>query len=475
MNPAVIMIAYMALTISIGLYLTKTNKGVQEFFVAKRGLGVILAIPLLFAEMIAGAGTIGNAADAFKFGFSSVWMNWGMAIGCVLFVLLATTFYRVAGLKMGAISVPEAYRVLFDAKTRTAMLFIVLIVYAILFAMQMPAASAILAPMFGVSKTIAGWAVAAIFIVMTMTGGLRGLAWMNIVHSFVMYLGMGITAWIAVGYVGGFAQMKATLPATFFSFAQPSFGTVLAWILGTAIGFFCSASVVGVTFGGKSLKVCQKATVLAGILVLPFALAPAIIGMAAKTQLPTIAANTALFSMANHISPLIGGIAAMAIIAAIFSTAPGLLLIAVSTLTRDFYKVYLKPDASDGQQLVFSRIMIVVVGVVATYLGMQAQSILAQCLGAFQIRSVAGLVLVMALLWPRVNSNAAFWSILGGGLLAAGWHFAGSPFGVAPLWPSAVLGVGLLVILTLLSKEPVSEGYKRYQAALEEAKADGTL
>ncbi len=55
-------------------------------------------------------------------------------------------------------------------------------------------------------------------------------------------------------------------------------------------------------------------------------------------------------------------------------------------------------------------------------------------LGAFQIRSVVGVVLLAALAWPRVNNRAAFWSMMGGGIVAAGWFFAGNPFGIAPLW-----------------------------------------
>lgn len=103
------MFSYLVLTTLIGLYLFKTNKSIQEYVVAKRGLGIMLIIPLLFAEVIAGGGTIGNAAEAFKMGFSSVWANWGMVVGCLAFVVLVAKFYRVAGSKLGVMSVPEAY------------------------------------------------------------------------------------------------------------------------------------------------------------------------------------------------------------------------------------------------------------------------------------------------------------------------------------------------------------------------------
>lgn len=475
MSPAIIMIAYMVLTIVIGLYLTKTNKTIQEFFVAKRGLGITLIIPLLFAELIAGAGTIGNAASAFSSGFSSVWANWGMAIGCFLFVVFVAKFYRVVGAKMGVMSVPEAYKVLFDTKTRLVLLLIVCVVYGIIFAQQPTAAASILSPMFGVNYEVMVWLTAAFFIILTLTGGMKGLAWMNVVHSFVMYVGMGIAAWACLKQVGGYSVLQAKLPATYFSFAQPDIWTVIAWGIGTALSFLAAATVVGVCFGAQSLKKANYGILLGGFLVIPFALMPALIGMAAKVQMPTIKASTALFSMANFTGPWIGGIAAMAIIAAIFSTAPALLLIVSTTLTRDLYKGIIKPEATEADQMKFSRIAILILGIICTFLGMKATSILGQMLGAFQIRSVAAVVLAAALLWPRVNATAAFWASVAGGTLAAVWHFAGSPFGIAPLWPSCALGLALLVILTLMAKEPVSEGYKKYQAALKEAELDGTL
>jgi len=465
------MFSYLVLTTLIGLYLFKTNKSIQEYFVAKRGLGIILVIPLLFAELIAGAGTIGNAAEAFKMGVSSVWANWGMVVGCLVFVFLVAKFYRVAGSKLGVMSVPEAYRILFDTKTRLVIMVILVVVYANIFALQPVAAASVLSPMFKIGPVLMAWIIGILFIVMTVTGGLRGLAWMNVVHSIVMFLCMGVAAWYSVDAVGGYGVLQAKLPETFFSFAQPDIWTVIAWCVGTAVSFFAAATVAGVCFGAQSLKKARIGIAIAGFLIIPFALMPALIGMSAKVAMPAIPANTALFAMSSSVGPWIGGLAAMAIIAAIFSTAPALLLIIATTVTRDFF-LLIRKEASDKEQLRFSQIMAVVIGLFATYLGMQVSSILGQMLGAFQIRSVAGIVLVAALFWPRVTPNAAFWSTIIGGGVAFFWHLTGSPFGWAPLWPSLLTGVPVLVILTMISKDKVSPGYAKYAEALKKAETE---
>ena len=158
----------------------------------------------------------------------------------------------------------------------------------------------------------------------------------------------------------------------------------------------------------------------------------------------------------------------MAIIAAIWSTAPSLLMVISGTFTKDFYRVVIKPDATEKQQMRFSYVVIVIAGVLGTWLGLGAKSILNQMLGAFQIRSIVGIVLLAALVWPRVNSRSAFWSMLLGGLTAAVWFFAGSPFGVAPLWPGALVCLVVLVPLTLMSKQKISDGYQKYLDAQKE-------
>ena len=73
-------------------------------------------------------------------------------------------------------------------------------------------------------------------------------------------------------------------------------------------------------------------------------------------------------------------------------------------------------------------------------------------LGAFQIRSIAGIVLLAALLWRRVNGVSAFWSLLSGGVTAAVWFFLKSPLGIAPLWAGALVCIAILIPVSLCSK-----------------------
>jgi SSS family solute:Na+ symporter len=467
-------VLYFAITAAIGMWMMRKKGTVADFFVAKKGLSWVLIIPLLFAEMIAGAGTVGNAGDAFRYGISSVWMNWGMSLGVIFVLVTVAVFYRVMGNKKNVISVPEAFKNRFDQKTRMVMMAILVLVYIMLFAMQPIAAASILAPMLGMSKMTLVWIMGFLFVALTVTGGMKGLAWMNVLHSTVMYIALGLVAFVSIKAAGGIGHMQAVLPAGYFEFTKPSLGIVIGTALGTCLSFACAATVVSTIFGGLTMNDVKKGFWGASILVFIFALFPALIGISAKVVMPNAAPASVLYTMAKYSGDIWGVLAAMGVLAAILSTAPALLLITATMLSRDFFKTF-KPEATEKQEMIFGKASMVVLGIIATYMGMNATSILAGLVGAFNIRAIAGLVLVVALFWPRVDSRAAFWSMLLGGLTAGYWHFAGNPYAISSLWPSLIVGIPILLVLTLMAKKPESDGYLVYKQALDESNAEGGI
>jgi Na+/proline symporter len=135
-----------------------------------------------------------------------------MSVGCIFVVILAAKFYRVMSSEKGVMSIPEAYKNIFEDRSRTVLLIIVVIVYGILYSSQPVAAASIIAPMIGSDVTVTALVISAIFILVTLFGGMKGIAWMNVVHSAVMFIGMFIVMFKSVGSVGGVAAMQAALP-----------------------------------------------------------------------------------------------------------------------------------------------------------------------------------------------------------------------------------------------------------------------
>ena len=212
MTAFIVVMAYIVITTLVGWSLSNKGKNsddTKSFFLAKKNLGPVLICFLMFGEMVAGSSTVGSATTAFGSGLSSVWTNWGQALGVIVFVFTVSKFYRVAS-HNGAFSVPEAFEFRFDHRTRMVVMVIVMVVYGIMFAMQPRAAAAVLAPMIRVDVTLMAWVMGGIFILQALVG-LRGIAGMNIVHATVLYVGVGLVAALAFCEVGDLEALRALL------------------------------------------------------------------------------------------------------------------------------------------------------------------------------------------------------------------------------------------------------------------------
>ena len=469
----IILIAYIVITICIGFYLNSRNKGTKDFFVAAGGLAIPQIMALLFAELIAGAGTVGVAADAYRYGVRAVWVNWGMSLGCFIFIFTIAGLMKAISVRRNVMSVAEVYHHLFDSRSRLVMTLIVTAAYSIMFSTQPVAAAAIISPLLGgVDPALCAWGVTIVFLVLTLSGGLHGLANMNVLHSFVMYVGLGIIAVLAIKAAGGIGHITATLPPEYFDLGQPSPWQAFSWSFGSAISVVAAATVANATFAAKSIKHATFGIFLAAVLVVIFAVFPCFIGIAARIVLPDIPVNNALFLMANRIGPVFGGIASMAIIAAIFSSAPAHLLLISATVTKDFYIPFINKEATEKQQMRFTRIVIVVVGIAATFFGLRSSSILTQIMSALQIRSIAGAVLIVAVYWRKTNNTGVFWSLIVGGALSPLWNYMGNPFGIPSLYPSLILGLIVLFVISLAVKQKEEPAHDKAKRIVAEYKAE---
>ena len=462
-------LAYLVVMLGFSFYYSRRNVGTKDYFIAKGDLGVVMVTSLIFAEIIAGAVTVGAATTGFTTGLSSVWVNWGCMVGIVLFLLISANFFRAMNRIKGAMTIPICYEYLFSRRCRLVMLFVTVLSYLILFSTQPVAVASIFSGILGVDKTVVIWACGIIFVLMAIFSGLKGIAVMNIINSLLLYIGMTVVAFQSVKQAGGLGVIHATLPSTYFDVFQPDFATAFGGGIATAFATIAGSSYANAASAAKSRKVNYISQGLAGLLLIPFSFLAPLVGMAGKVLMPGSAAGGILYTMANSISPFLGALACMAVLAACFSTGPSFLFLGITNLTRDLYREFIRPDATEKQELRWHKTMTAIAGIAFVYFGSTNSSLLTQILGAFQIRSVVGITLAFGILWPRMTEKSAFWSMLLGGIVATFWFFAGNPFGVAPFWPAALVTVVIVFAASITSKEVVSPGYLRYREIMKEA------
>lgn len=466
----IMVILYLVFNLGVSAFSGRKATDTKKVFLASGSMGTIAITALTFSEFIAGGSIVGNATSSYAGGLSSVWISWGSTVGIIVYIFAMSNFARFMYNRKGVMSLPETVEYMFDRKTRVVVLLIGIIGSGITFSTMPMAAAAVVAPILGVSTNIVALVIGILFTILTLTCGLKGISWLNIVNSLIMYGTVILIAVKALSKVGGISALQAAVPETYFSVLQPSPMVALAGAIGAVLSTMTSNLMFTRINAGKTYKGARFGIICAALMLVPFALLIALTGMTGNILMPGADGSTIYYIIADGFSPIIGGLAAMAVVAACFSTAPLLLLDISNILTRDFYRPFVKPDSSDKEQLRFSRIMTAIFGIVLTVFGLNFSSILKQVLASAQIRSCIAIVLLIAFRWKRVTKNAAFSSILIGGIFSAAWYFVGNPFGVEPLWPGAVVTIVLLVVISLCDKGELAKGYELYHQMLAEEK-----
>jgi cation/acetate symporter len=132
---------------------------------------------------------------------------------------------------------------------------------------------------------------------------------------------------------------------------------------------------------------------------------------------------------------VIAGLVAAGGLAAALSTADGLLLAIANALSHDVYYRMINPHAATKKRLIISRVLLIVVAIVAAYTAAQKPShILAMVAWAFSI-AASGLfpALVMGIWWKRTsNAGAVAGMIAGYGVCL--YYLIMTQFYGMPLW-----------------------------------------
>ena len=178
--------AYFCFIAYVGYRTGRGNKGLEDFFLAKRSMpwyAIGLSVMATQASAITLVGTTGQAyVDGMRF----IQFYFGLPIAMVILCFtLVPFFYRA--------KVFTAYEYLerrFDAKTRSLTSFLFLLARALSDALVIYAPSVILAIIFGVDEKVIILAIGAGATLYTALGGMRAVMWLEMWQMLIIFLGI---------------------------------------------------------------------------------------------------------------------------------------------------------------------------------------------------------------------------------------------------------------------------------------------
>ena len=452
-----IIFAYLVLMIAIGIYASRGQESIEDFFVAGGKLGTFSIACLWLASWVGGAAIVGGAAKTYEVGISGGWYITCMAIGCLLFGLFFSARVKRWGNERQLLTYPDFIETRYDSRTRIVATVTTIIAFIAFSAGQLAAAGAILSTLLGWDYAPSLMLASSIIVMYTATGGYLAVTYTDWVQLTLLFVGVVIVGIpVAIANGGTWESLTTELPASHFSLTGWGVPTMLALGVSIPLSFFVGMDSFTRMFAAKDEPAAKRGTLLATIFLIPLAIGTIWLGMTAALLYPDVENSSDILSrfVLDTFPVGLKGLMLVGILAALMSTADICILTAAANGSRDIYQRYLNPDVEPRKLFRISMALAAIVGAAAGLMAWQMQDIVSILLVAFTVNSAALFIPTIAMVWfKKVNTAAAFWSMTLALFTVIAWYVASAlsladVFTLDPLWPGLIVSATSFFIIS---------------------------
>ena len=506
----IFLLVYIGAMIAFGFLGMRRVRSSDDFATARGGYGPLFLAFALTATAASGGTFIGIPAIAYKSGFSALWYAFVYPLGLYFGLVLCLRGIRRAGANFGSRSMPEYLGDRFDSEALRICVSLFSMLLMFYLAGQLLAGAVMFNKMMGIELLPALIITAVIIMVYSVIGGAHAdILTDGVQGALMLLLAIAVTVmfWIGFGVDGGFNGMLRNLEAqdpALLATLHPTNPILDSWWDAFAL-FVFHAPLGLLPHVGNKLWALKHDRDRVRFIALSFAfgmtlpaiafggiLARAVLGDA--LLLDGASANDAIPAL--FIATLPAWLAALigaGVLAAIMSTADGLVVSTSQVFANDIYRRTIAPrltarpnDATiDRVSLVISRLGSVLIVVGSIWLAWESQSMNVAILIAVgvggMIAAIAGPIFT-GILWGRTTKAGALAGFAAGGgsfiLLKAGWlnpvWFSGGLLEIPATWlasqapnPFACGTIGALssifvvVLVSLFTRPPSDEHLRR--------------
>lgn len=473
--PMAIIGAYLMVFVVIGAYEARNGivKDPSDYFLAGRGLGVVVLLWTMFASILSGWAYFGGP------GFASVG---GLGFLTLGFANLASVLFMfIIGLKvwkwsrnLDIISPPEMFAKRLDSKIAGTIMLISMTAYLIPYIAIQPMAGGIIFEVVSNGSITDMQGVAITIIIMTLyviVAGMRGVAWTDTIQGVLMVIFLFIVmVFLAVTQFNGFAGAGSAMVENAVLFTSP--GPTNAWNPYMAfswivliIGLNSALPYVLVRFmAANSARTVKRTAFFFGIAVILFYFAIAFVGTLGSVAYPGVETPDNIFvAIVLDIFPLsVAAIFLGGALSAMISTADSQMLVLSQMLTRDGYREHINPDASRRRETLIGQVIIIILAILGGLIAFYEPQFIFE-FGAFLFTGIGVMApsMLAIALWKRVTAPGVVMSVVVGESMVLGIILGLIPEGYAAPFhystPVFIVVIAVLVAVSLLTEPPSDE------------------
>ena len=440
-----ILVIYLTILISIGLYSSKKAKSKNGFFLADRSLGIFSLTATLTATVVGGSATIATAKLIYLYGLPSIWLDIGAALGLIILAFTLAKLVR----KTGLYTLPEITGHLFDSRVRFTASILVLLTEIAWISLLIQGTSAIISIILPINYVYTLVFICIIFIIYTTIGGQYAVVYTDIIQFFVMIIGVCLIA-APLLFLKSMPDIN-TISSNLVNFPINSnygFLPILSLFFMMLMAHIVGPDIYSKILSAKNEKTARYGVFFSGIFRIFFAVSIAIIAISAIILVPGLPEKEAVFAMPLAIlqlDPILAGIILAAFISVMLSSADSILVASGTILSVDIIR---------KKSIFISRIGMIIIGILALFLALYLNDIIETLKLAYTIFT-AGLTLPIIFGFykekTKVTSKGALLSLIFGGTMSIIWFFNSNPFDV----DAVLIGLicSLLPLLIFREKE----------------------
>ena len=466
-----VLVAYGLVLFGIGLWSRRASRDVAGYFVAGKQLPSWV---IAFSSNATGESAwllLGLTGMGYAVGVHALWVVLGEVLGVALgWVFVASRFKEYTD-RYDSVTVPDFLESRFGRAThvfRWVSLVIILTMVTAYTAAQFNALGTAFDSFLGFER-VTGILVAAVVVLFyTTVGGLKAVAYSDLVQGVLMFLGLLILPFVGLAAAGGWHETMATLRADDPALLLPlgGFGLTLPGVIsaisfaGVGLAFLGAPQLLVRFMAARSRRDIVDGGLVAVVCVIVFDLGAVFTGMAGRAVYPALLnPETVLPVMTAQLLPAIfTGVFLVIVLAASMSTVDSLVILASSSIAHDIVEKIYRPGLTSGQVSTIGKLTTVVIGVlgVAFALG-EVRVIFWFVLFAWAgLASAFAPVVLCGLFWKRTTKAGAVAGMIAGFVTAMAWVLWFKPLthDLYEMIPGFLVGFAATILVSLMTDPP---------------------
>ncbi|MBA4801444.1 MULTISPECIES: sodium/proline symporter PutP [Euryhalocaulis] len=482
--------------LGIGLYAwRKSTSDVSGYMLGGRNLSPAVASLSAGASDMSGWLMMGLPGAMFVSGLPAAWIGVGLFVGAYANYLIVAPRLRVYTEEANdAITIPDYFGERFADRghlLRVLSSVVIVIFFTLYTSSGMVAGGKLFDSAFGLDYRWGLWITASVVMAYTLFGGFLAVSLTDFVQGCIVFVALVVVPIVALTDVGGPSGAAQTLNSIDPTLLNLFSGVTLLGLISSlawGLGYFGQPHIIVRFMAVRSVKdvpaMRRIGMTWMGVSMIG-TLTTGIVGLVYATQnnVPVDDPETILIILSEVLfHPLVLGFLLAAILAAIMSTVSSQLLVSSSSLTEDFYRIFLRKNASEKELVTVGRISVLAVALAAIALAYDPESnVLNLVSNAWAGFGAAfGPVVILSLTWRRMTRNGALAGMVVGAVTVLFWIYApvladGAALSsvLYEIVPGFILSFAAIIAVSLIDTPPSPDMVETYDRVKDELKRNG--